>query len=237
MYGRTIGGPDLAILIVMIVMRVTRVAIIAAIVAGLAAGCGSSPAAPSGASPQVTSVAPPQILRADAPQTVTVSGRNFVSGLTVDLTDPMGGSRTIERSDILALQPTSFQLIATLAVAGAYSLRIKKPSGDQSDPFSFVVQSQAGGNPPHIDSVSPSSVVHNASTQVIAVAGSNFSSAINVTVVDPSGQPLGMNNAIIGVVLPNAFQIGVVLTQIGTYTLYVTNPTGEVSNAVAIAVF
>ena len=128
-------------------------------------------------------------------------------------------------------------MVATLSAAGAYLIRFKNPSGDQSDPFSFIVQSQAGGNPPHIDSVSPASLVHSGNVQVIAVTGSNFSSAINVTLVDPSGQSLAINNAIVGTVLPTSFQIGVTLTQIGTYTLSVTNPSGDVSNSVAIAVF
>jgi hypothetical protein len=213
-------------------------AVVLAIVAALVAGCGrSSPTNPSGASPQVTSIAPAQIVRQDAPQTVTIEGRNFVSGLTVELTDPNGGSLVVQRSDIQQLVPTSFQMVATLSVTGAYSMRVNNPSGDQSAPFSFIVESAAGGNPPQIDSVSPSSLVHSISPQVIAVAGSNFSSAINVTLVDPSGQPLAINNAVLGVVLPTSFQIGVVLTQIGTYTLYVTNPSGEISNSVAIAVF
>ena len=221
-------------------MRVTKTAVIAALAIALAAECGrGSPTNPSGAAPQVTSVAPPQIIREDAPQVVTISGRNFVSGLTVELTDPSGGSRTIERSDIQALQATSFQMVATLSAAGAYLIRIKNPSGDQSGPVFVhgILQSQAGGNPPHIDSVSPASLVHSGNVQVIAVTGSNFSSAINVTLVDPTGQSLAINNAIVGTVLPTSFQIGVTLTQIGTYTLSVTNPSGDVSNSVAIAVF
>lgn len=219
-------------------MRVSRIAVIAVILVGLAAGCGrSSPTNPSGSSPQITSVSPPQILREDTPQTVTISGRNFVSGLTVELTSPAGASTTLERSEIQALQTTSFQMTATLSMAGAYVIRAKNPSGDQSDPFSFIVQAEAGGNAPHIDSVSPTSVIHSANLQVFAVTGANFSSALSVTLLDPSGQPLSVNGAIVGTVLPESFQIGVTLTQTGTYTLTVTNPTGETSNSVAIAVF
>lgn len=219
-------------------MWVTKKAVAALLAIALAAGCGrGSPASPSGSSPQVTNVAPAQILREDAPQVVTISGRNFVSGLTVELSDPAGGSRTVEQSDIQALQTTSFQMVATFSVTGAYVMRVKNPSGDVSDPFSVVVQSQAGGTPPHIDSVSPASVVHSANVQVISVAGSDFSSAINVTLVDPTGQSLAINNAIAGIVLPTSFQIGVTLTRIGTYTLSVSNPSGDVSNSVAIAVF
>jgi hypothetical protein len=218
----------------------TRTAVFAAITLTLAGigACGkSSPTNPSGSAPQVTNVSPADIVRQDGPQVVTVNGRNFVTGLTVELTDPNGGSTTIERSDVQQLQPTSFQMLATLSVTGAYLMRIHNPSGEISEPFSFIVESQAGGNPPHIDSVSPASVVHNTNTQVISVAGTNFSSAINVTLVNPAGQAVASNGAIIGVVLPTSFQIGVTLTQIGTYTLYVTNPTGEVSNSVAISVF
>ena len=98
-------------------------------------------------------------------------------------------------------------------------IRAKNPSGDQSDPFSFIVQAEAGGNAPHIDSVSPTSVIHSANLQVFAVTGANFSSALSVTLLDPSGQPLSVNGAIVGTVLPESFQIGVTLTQTGTYTL------------------
>ncbi len=221
-------------------MRLTRTALIAAITIALSwvGACGkSSPTNPSGSAPHVTNLSPASLVRQDGPQVVTVSGNNFVTGLTVELTDPNGGSISLERSDIQQLQPTSFQLLATLSIAGAYLMRVHNPTGDVSDPFSFIVQSQPGSTPPHIDSTSPASVVHSSDPQLISVAGSNFSSAINVTLVNPTGQAIASNSAIIGVVLPTSFQVGVTLTQIGTYTLYVTNPTGEVSNSVTISVF
>src|SRR5262249_55077417 len=142
-------------------MRFWTVAIAAIVIALTADGCGSSPTSPSGASPQVTSISPAQLVREDAPQAITISGRNFISGLTVELTDPMGGSRTIERDDIQALQSTSFQMIATFSLTGAYSIRIRNPSGDQSGPFTFSVQSQGRANPPHIPSIIPTSPVPN----------------------------------------------------------------------------
>jgi hypothetical protein len=181
-----------------------------------------------------------RVAPADPPRRHAANGddqRAQLRLLTVELTSPAGASTTLERSEIQALQTTSFQMTATLSMAGAYVIRAKNPSGDQSDPFSFIVQAEAGGNAPHIDSVSPTSVIHSANLQVFAVTGANFSSALSVTLLDPSGQPLSVNGAIVGTVLPESFQIGVTLTQTGTYTLTVTNPTGETSNSVAIAVF
>jgi hypothetical protein len=200
--------------------------------------CGSNkmPAAPTGEDARVTSLRPAQILQSDVPQTVTVEGINFVSGITATLTDPSGGARTFSGGDILAFQANSFQIIGTFSLAGSYSLQVRNTSGVPSTPFSFLVQSQVSGTTPQISSVSPGSTLHSNNAQFLTINGSQFAPSLTVTLIDPTGQPQQLIGAIVGVVTPTQFQVLITLSRVGTYTIFVTNPTGEISNSISIPV-
>lgn len=216
--------------------KISLAVAVLAMAAATACGSKSSPTNPSQAAPRVTGILPAQIIQAGAPQTITVNGLNFVSGLTVTIVDPSGTSRTFAGGEIQAFQNNSFQVTPTFGAPGTYTLTVKNTASEVSDPFSFSVQSQAGGTTPQITGLSPASTLHSANSQFVTINGSQFAPSLVVTLIDPTGQPTQLIGGTIGVVTPTQFQIVVTLSQIGTYTLFVTNPTGEVSNSVSLPV-
>ena len=216
--------------------RTLSVVAVCAVVGGACGSQPSSPISPSGVTPRVTSVAPAQIIQSDAPQSITVNGLNFVTGLTATLTDPSGNTRSFGGGDIQAIQTNSFQITATFAAAGSYSLQVKESTGTTSDPFAFAVQSQAGSTTPQISDINPGSALHSNNPQFLTINGAQFASSLTVTLIDPTGQPTQLIGAIVGIVTPTQFQVIVTLTRVGAYSLFVTNPSGEISNTVSLPV-
>ena len=62
------------------------------------------------AQPQITSVTPVAKIQEKAPQTLTVNGRNFVEGLTLEITSPEGQMQVLSGQEIRGLRESSFQI-------------------------------------------------------------------------------------------------------------------------------
>jgi hypothetical protein len=203
---------------------------------GLASGCGSNSTAtsPSAVAPAVTALTPPPVVAASQIQLETVQGKNFLAGLTATLTDPNGGQQTFANSDIQTLQTTSFQIAATFPVSGAYKISVSNPGGVMSDPLTFQVATTVVGSSPHINSVTPSSATHGPDTVSAEIDGTNFSATSTVTLVDPTGQSTTLLPSLAS---SESVRVAIVLARVGTYSISVTNPDGQVSNSVSIAVF
>lgn len=91
--------------------------------------------------PQITSISPASPPRTAGNQNVTVNGQRFVSGLTVTVTFPGGGTGTLSGSQITSVTSTSFIMIINFNnVPGSYSIRVNNPGGAQSNTFGFTVQ-------------------------------------------------------------------------------------------------
>lgn len=188
---------------------------------------------PTGAEPKISGLSPGLIVESQAPQVITVAGANFLAGLTVSLTDPTGLTSTFEGSTVQSLQTSAFAISATFAIAGSYTLLVRNTTGETSPPFSFVVQGSSTATTPHIDAITPSSTVHSATPQVVSIAGSGFVQGATVTVVDPMGQTV---NVSVGALATTSIQISLTLSQVGSYTVVVTSPSGQMSNAAILSV-
>jgi hypothetical protein len=213
-----------------------RKLVTALIVVCMASACGgsSSPAMPTGAEPMISGLSPGLIVMSQSPQVVTVAGSNFLAGLTVSLTDPTGVTSTFEATAIHSFQASAFQISPTFGIPGQYTLLVRNTTGETSQPFTFVVQSSANGPTPHIDAVSPSTPSHSGAPQVLAIDGSGFAQGLTVTVLDPMGQMV--NDVSVGAVSATSIQISATLGQTGIYTVFVTDPTGQTSNSIALNV-
>ena len=95
--------------------------------------------------PKVTSVMPKQLKQATTPQVITVSGTNFLKGLTALVSDPAGNTQLFVGQTVQSLTPGSFQIAVTFTLSGSYSVLVHNVSGESSDPFPFVVQGSASG--------------------------------------------------------------------------------------------
>lgn len=178
------------------------------------------------ASPSISSVSPSTPTRSDSDQNVTVSGSNFVGGLTVTVFIPGGGTATLSGSQIQNVSSGSFTMVVTLNVVGQYGIRVNNPGGAQSNTFNFNVQSAS----PSISSVSPAIPTRSDSDQNVAVSGGNFVSGLTVTVFIPGGGTAILSGSQIQSVTPSSFTMIITLNVVGQYGISVNNPSGAQSN-------
>ncbi|MFN0141780.1 MAG: FG-GAP-like repeat-containing protein, partial [Pyrinomonadaceae bacterium] len=176
--------------------------------------------------PSISSIAPPTPQRSITDQLVRVNGSNFVSGLTVTVTFPSGGTGTLEGTQIQNRTSTSFIAVVTLNAVGTWCFRVNNPNGEVSNTFCFsVVTAQT----PVISSISPSSPLASNSDQNIAVSGNNFQAGMTVTVFFPGGGSGTLSGSQLLNVTPISFTMVVTLNLSGTYGIRINNPSGLVS--------
>ena len=112
------------------------------LVALWASGCGSggNDVAKTSA-PAVGGITPSVLMASSLPQTITVTGTNFQSGLTVTVTTPSGSTSPVATQ----VTATSFQ-ISAIFVAGSYAVTVRNSDGGSSSAFSFTAKSASGIN-------------------------------------------------------------------------------------------
>ncbi len=93
----------------------------------------------NGAAPTISSISPTNPTHSGSNQTVTVSGSNFQSGLTVSVTFPGGGGTTLSGTQIQSVSFSSFQMIIAFGSVGTWSIKANNPGGQSSSNFSFTV--------------------------------------------------------------------------------------------------
>jgi hypothetical protein len=89
--------------------------------------------------PIIEAIRPERLDASPNQQTITVSGRRFVPGNGVMVTDPAGNVQTVPAGAITDVRPTSMQVTVTLELGGDYSIVVTTPSGLSSNSFSFRV--------------------------------------------------------------------------------------------------
>ncbi|HMT09438.1 MAG TPA: M23 family metallopeptidase, partial [Pyrinomonadaceae bacterium] len=177
------------------------------------------------ASPTISSINPASPCVNGNDQNVTVSGSNFVSGLTVTVFLPAGGPVTLSGSQIQSVTSTSFVMVITLNLQGNYGIRVNNPSGAQSNTFNFTTQHCVS-----ISSIAPSTPTVNNSDQNIVVNGTGFVSGLTVTVFIPGGTQVTLSGTQIQSVSSTSFTMTITLNVVGTYGIRVNNPNGNLSN-------
>jgi hypothetical protein len=178
--------------------------------------------------PSIGSISPGTPTASGSNQTVTVSGSQFQTGLTVTVGFPGGGGTTLSGSQIQSVTAGSFQMIITLSGSGTWTIKANNPDGGQSNTFSFSVN--AAVSTPNIGSISPGTPTTSGSNQTVAVSGSQFQSGLTVTVGFPGGGGTTLSGSQIQSVTASSFQMIITLGGAGTYTIKVNNPDGGHSN-------
>ncbi len=175
-----------------------------------------------GAAPAITGILPVLPRAGGASQTLTVSGANFQSGLTVSVGLPGGGSTTVSGAQVQLLNAGILQVQIQLSLPGSYSLQITNPDGQKSGLFSFT----AIGTTPAISGILPTNPVAASGPQSITVNGANFQAGLTMTVGLPGGGGATLSGAQIQNLTASSFQAQIPLAQPGAYTLQVTIPGG-----------
>ena len=95
------------------------------------------------AAPVIEAIKPERLQASMNPQALQVQGQRFAAGLTVLVTDPTGTVQTIGGGQVSDVRPTSLQVMATLELAGDYTMVITSSSGVTSNAFAFHVNRSA----------------------------------------------------------------------------------------------
>jgi hypothetical protein len=186
--------------------------------------------------PSIASVSPQTLAATATEQTITVSGHSFQAGLSVTAFPPNNGAPTrLSGSRIQNVTSTSFRVALAVPSAGSWGIRVDNPSGQQSNTFPLTV---TGGTvpPPLITAVSPPALVASATDQMLTVSGSNFQAGLTITVVAPNGSASTVAGSRIQTVTSTSFRMPITAAAAGLWSLRVTNPSGQQSNAFQLTV-
>jgi hypothetical protein len=188
--------------------------------------------------PVITSVDPRSPMVKAEPQLLTITGSNFLAGVSLNVAEPDGRKRTIEGNAILARRETSFQVSLVLAAPGAYTLTATNPDRGTSDQYVVKVQvgAPSAGAPPKVDRVMPELIAKDPQPQILKISGERFVAGLSVSMSDPIGTVYKFNGSSLGALTATSFDLSVALDMVGDYTLMVTNPSGESSNSVTFKV-
>jgi hypothetical protein len=236
---RGLVGPDLAVFLSVQRLCGTDRFFAAVLLATalVTAGCDSeSPTASSETSPLITSITPQAPIAGGASQTLLIRGERFLTGLELLLGTPQGTTITVPPSSLQALQASSFQANVVLATPGNYTVTVRNTNNDISPPFTLVVLGSPADSVPLVSAVLPSSLVRGPQMQDITFQGANFVAGLVVQITEPDATFMLQSGSAIGGLTPTQFQLTMVFTKVGTYSLRVVNPSGEASNAVNLFV-
>jgi hypothetical protein len=179
------------------------------------------------AGPSVTSISPSPLPVSANPQTVTITGANFAAGASVKASYSSG---TPVMLNITSLTATT--ITATFATGSAphdWSIVVTNPSGASSSPTTLSVVA-----PPSIASLSPNSMTASFTAQPLTITGANFATGAVVKASYSGGAPVTLN-----ITSANASSITTSFTPgsiARAWSIRVTNPNGQVSNAATLTV-
>ena len=87
------------------------------------------------------------------PQVLTITGQDFMQGLTLTVSEPAGNKTVIQGKAITNQTATSFQAPVTLLNEGTYSLVVTNTDGGISPPFALGVKKSPPAQGPMIEKI------------------------------------------------------------------------------------
>ena len=188
--------------------------------------------------PEITNVTPGSPGVSSKPQRLTITGTDFLEGLTLMITDPGGQSQRYAGTDILNRRPTAFEVNVLLDEKGSYSLIVSNTDGGVSRPFPLTVQAGAAQSEnktkPTIESISPAKVTKSNTPQTLTVRGTRFEPGMVVLLTDPTGTVKTISGNAIADITPTSFQFTAILELPGEYSVEVKLPSGALSNTAVV---
>jgi hypothetical protein len=168
-------------------------------------------------------------------QTLTISGKDFLPGLTMEVQTPDSRTLAVSGGAISVRGPESLTASVILDRPGAYLLKIINTDGGMSRPFSLQVRDTAPRTQAiTIDRVVPDAPTKSDQDQTIRLEGRNLDSGISVSVTDPAGSDVP--NVTVGKATSTSIDVTLLLSQRGEYVLQASNRAGATSNRVTIRV-
>lgn len=184
--------------------------------------------------PIITEVNPATPANGPDAQTLTISGKDFLPALSLEVQTPDSRTVLVNGGAISVRSPESLTASVVLDRPGAYLLKIVNTDGGMSRPFSFTVRDRAPQSMITIDRVVPDSPTKSDAPQTLRLEGRNLDSGIGVSVTDPAGSDVP--DVSIAKATSTSVDITLLLNQRGEYVLQANNRAGATSNRVTIKV-
>jgi hypothetical protein len=180
------------------------------------------------AAPAISTLSPNPMTGSNSPQTLTINGSGFQSGLKLSI-----GGMLITSNQLATLTPTQLQInVITGLNAYTYAVQVINPNGGTSN----IVNLQVNAPPaPTITSLAPNPLTHAAAAQTLTINGTNFQSGTGLKVTVGNTAYSGSQ---VSFVSATQLKVTVTVASASTAPLPVTvvNPSGAVSNAMALTV-
>jgi hypothetical protein len=174
----------------------------------------------------ILSVSPADPVPSEIDQRIVVTGAHFQPGLIVTIGLPGGGTSTLSGNRIQNVSPSRFEMLVTLGQEGTYRVSVINPDGRQSNVVTFTAVSGVA----NIFAISPPTPRASQTEQRITVFGTNFRTAMIVTLGLPGGGTFTRSGGQIQNFSSSRFEMLVTLRDPGSYSLRITNPDGRLSN-------
>ena len=190
----------------------------------------------AGSTPEITQINPAAPSASTQTQTVTISGKDFLPGLSLEIQTSDSRTLRVGGGSITLNGPESLTASVLLDRPGAYLMKLTNTDGGISRPFSFQVRGDASAAGPAIviDRVVPDSPAKSDQPQTIHLEGRNLDSGIGVSVTDPAGSDVP--DVSVSKATSTSVDIILLLSQRGEYVLQANNRAGATSNRVTIKV-
>ena len=182
--------------------------------------------------PKINAVQPEKLTVSAKPQQITVSGLDFLEGLTLVVTTPGGQPKNFSGADIVGRGPTVFRVSIAFDAPGPYELVVLNSDGGKSPPFRLDVKT--GSVAPTIDRIQPAEIARSQEAQLLTLRGAGFEPGLRLSVTDPTGS-VTVKDAF-DRLEPTIAVVRLVFEVSGTYALMVTNPSGGQSNSISLTI-
>ena len=188
-----------------------------------------------GSTPIITEINPATPLASADAQMLTISGKDFLPGLSLEVQTPDSRTLLINGGAINVRGPESVLASIVLDQPGAYLLKIINADGGMARPFSLTVRDRTPqAQSITIDRVVPDALNKSDQAQTIRLEGRNLDSGIGLSVTDPAGSDV--SDVTISKATSTSVDVSILLNQRGEYVIQANNRAGATSNRVTIKV-
>lgn len=185
--------------------------------------------------PLITEVNPATPATSADAQMLTISGKDFLPGLSLEVQTPDSRTLLINGGSINVRGPESVLASIVLDRPGAYTLKVVNADGGMTRPFSLQVRDRTPqAQAITIDRVVPDAPNKSDQAQTIRLEGRNLDSGIGLSVTDPSGSDVP--DVAVTKATSTSVDVNILLNQRGDYILQANNRAGATSNRVTIRV-
>jgi len=178
----------------------------------------------------LSSLSPSPILAGSAATTITITGQNLSTAMTLYFTSPGGQVTGVTPIQAQATQVTASIPANLLTTAGTARITLADANGNLSNALSLTIQ------PFTISTVTPNSVNVGSPATSVTVTGTSLSNAASLYFITPSGVPVPLSPSLVEAAEVQATLPAVLMSSPGTAQIALADPNGALSNELPFSI-